>query len=169
MKQLIFAVESDSRAKTDDRYIYKLVLYRYDLSDKDTKIQFVHMGEKNKFDDKSIRKQINNYINENRSGKNVVLYCFDTGKIDHNQTDIKTFKAEKDHCHMTNSELIWFNYDIEYVLLGKHIDSSIKLKESIKILGKNMVRINISNLKCENENCCGKATFISFLTNSLSC
>lgn len=49
MKQLIFAVESDSRAKTDDRYIYKLVLYRYNLSDKDTKIQFVHMGEKNKF------------------------------------------------------------------------------------------------------------------------
>ena len=43
MKQLIFAVESDSRAKTDDRYIYKLVLYRYNLSDKDTKIQFVHM------------------------------------------------------------------------------------------------------------------------------
>ena len=37
MKQLIFAVESDSRAKTDDRYIYKLVLYRYNLSDKDTK------------------------------------------------------------------------------------------------------------------------------------
>ena len=46
MKQLIFAVESDSRAKTDDRYIYKLVLYRYNLSDKDAKIQFVHMGEK---------------------------------------------------------------------------------------------------------------------------
>ena len=169
MKQLIFAVESDSRAKTDDRYIYKLVLYRYNLSDKDTKIQFVHMGEKNKFDDKSIRKQINNYINENRSGKNVVLYCFDTDKIDQNQTDIKSFKAEKDHCHMTNSELIWFNYDIEYVLLGKHIDSNIKLKESIKLLGKSMVRINTSNLKCENENCCGKATFISFLTNALSC
>ena len=164
MKQLIFAVESDSRAKTDDRYIYKLVLYQYDLSDKDTKIQFVHMGGKNKFDDKSTRKQI-----KNRSGKNVVLYCFDTDKIDHNQTDIKTFKAEKDHCHMTNSELIWFNYDIEYVLLGKHIDSNINLNESIKLLGKNMVRINISNLKCENENCCGKATFISFLTSILSC
>lgn len=47
MKQVIFVVESGNNA-IDDRYISKLLENRYNISDNDTKIKFIHMCGKAK-------------------------------------------------------------------------------------------------------------------------
>lgn len=46
MKQLIFVVETTKTIQSDDRYIRKLINFRYDISNNETKIQFVHMEGK---------------------------------------------------------------------------------------------------------------------------
>lgn len=151
MKQLIFVVESDAKNKSDNRYIRKLILERYDLTSNDIKIQFVNMGRKYKYKNTSTTTQINKYIRDNKKGQNFVIYCFDTDRIDCEQNDKIVFKLEKEYCTTNNFHLIWFNYDIEYVLLGKAIESSKKKEESIKYQRKTII-IAYNKLSCKNEN-----------------
>ena len=113
MKQLIFVVESDAKNKSDNRYIRKLILERYDLTNNDVKIQFVNMGGKYKYKNTSTATQISKYIKDNKKGQNFVIYCFDTDKIDCRQDDKTVFTLEQEYCTTNKFHLIWFNYDIE--------------------------------------------------------
>ena len=59
MKQLIFVVETDNVAKSDDRYIKRLIIERYELKSNEYKLQFVHMAGKDKYERTSIISEIN--------------------------------------------------------------------------------------------------------------
>lgn len=48
MRQLIFVVETDNVAKSDDRYIKRLIVERYELKSNEYKLQFVHMAGNSK-------------------------------------------------------------------------------------------------------------------------
>ena len=166
MKQLIFVVESDAKNKSDNRYINKLILERYDLTSNDIKIQFVNMGGKYKYKNTSTTTQINKYIRDNKKGQNFVIYCFDTNRIDCEQNDKNVFTLEQEYFTTNNFHLIWFNYDIEYVLLGKTIESSKKKEESIKYQRKT-INIAYNKLSCKNENQKGYSNIFLVLDNLL--
>ena len=137
MKQLIFVVETDSSTQSDDRYIKKLLIQRYDFSSNEIKIQFVHMAGKSKYNSKSVLSLINKYKAENKNSENHIIYCFDTDKIDSDYRYKNEFTEEKQFCDRNNYKLIWFNYDIEYVLLGECIAATKKKQESIKYYNQN--------------------------------
>lgn len=158
MKQLIFVVETDSNNQSDDRYIKKLINSRYDLSSNEIKTQYVHMGGKSHYDDSAVTSRINKYVKDNKGGENHILYCFDTDEIESQYKYKEEFKKEKKYCDDHNYIIVWFNYDVEYVLLGQRVESNKKKQESIKyynheqeipvkkLLGKNEEIKGYSNL-----------------------
>ena len=158
MKQLIFVVETDSRNQSDERYVKKLINSRYDLSLNDIKTQYVHMGGKSNYNDDAVISKIDKYIDENEDGENYIIYCFDTDEIALQYKYKEEFIKEKKYCDDHNYYIVWFNCDVEYVLLGKRVESNKKKQESIKyynheqeipvkkLLGKNEEIKGYSNL-----------------------
>lgn len=132
MKQLIFVVETNSKNQSDDRYIKKLINSRYDLSSNEIKTQYVHMGGKSYYNDDAVTSRIDKYVAENEDGENHIIYCFDTDEITSQYKYKEEFRKEKKYCDVNNYYIVWFNYDIEYVLLGKRVESNKKKQESIK-------------------------------------
>ena len=150
MKQLIFIVETDSINQSDDRYIKKLINSRYDFGSNEIKVQFVHMGGKNHYKDSAVTSRINNYIKENKNGENYIIYCFDTDEIDNQYKYKEEYKKEKKYCDEHHYSIIWFNYDVEYVLLGKRVESNKKKQESIRYYNHNQP-IPLKSLFEQNE------------------
>jgi len=146
MKQLIFVVETNSSNKSDDRYISRLIKERYDLSSKDIKIQFVHMAGKSKYADKSVTTKIKKFVSENNNGSNFVIYCFDTDRIDCESCDKEKYNDEKNYCIKNKYKLIWFYYDIEYVLIGRSVESNQKYNESKRFNTSRSFNVNVSKL-----------------------
>lgn len=149
MKQVIFVVESDNNA-IDDRYISKLLENRYNISDNDTKIKFIHMCGKARYRTQTVMNNIKRYTMLNKDGSNFVIYCFDTDRLDLNSVDKKDFENQLSFCQEKNYSLIRFNYDIEYVLLGKTIEKNKKKQESINFYKSKKIQIKEENLlKCD--------------------
>ena len=162
MKQLIFVVETNSSTQSDDRYIMKLINHRYDLSKNDIRISFVHMGGKGNYNKNKTLDLINKY-KKNNSGESIIFYCFDTDSIGSNQVRKKEFSEEKRFCINKGFLLIWFNLNIEHVLLGKIINASEKKIESIKFWNNSNVLIPTKKLFCENSELEGYSNFYFLL------
>lgn len=140
MRQLIFAVETNKKVKSDEVYIRSLLNDYYDLSrNNDVKVQFVYMDGKSKYDDNKVVREINKYIYENVDGENVIIYCFDTDRIDKDANEINNFHKASKYCRDNKYELIWFCKDIENVFIGKIVRKSEKKQESIRYSKKNRV------------------------------
>ena len=92
-KQIIFVVETNEKKKTDDIYINKFIRSYYDLSNNDITIKFVHMCGKTNYKNKTVVTKINKLINQNSKGENIVIYCFDTDRIDKEIDDLKFLKV----------------------------------------------------------------------------
>lgn len=90
------------------------------------------MGGKNHYDDDAVTSRIHKYVAENVEGENYIIYCFDTDEIALQYKYKEEFIKEKKYCDYHNYYIVWFNYDIEYVLLGKRVESNKKKQESIK-------------------------------------
>ena len=123
---IIFVVESEKRNQSDNRYIGKLLEKRYDFSQNDVTIRYVNMGGKCNYKKSSVISQIKKIVNIDRKIENHVIYCFDTDKIDSNYDEKTRFEEELKYCVNNNYSLIWFNYNIEYVLLGCDVEKNKK-------------------------------------------
>lgn len=167
MKQLIFVVETNSTNQSDNRYISKLIVERYDLSNNDIKISFINMGGKGKYKDKAVVSQIKKLSKENKEGTNKVIYCFDTDRIDCNQSDVIMFDKFEQYCSSNQYYLIWFNYNIEYVLLGKKVDSNQKKRESIKFYNDKNIMIPVNKLAYSNKDIKGTSNIYYLLDKFL--
>lgn len=131
-KQIIFVVETNEKKKTDDIYINKFIRSYYDLSNNDITIKFVHMCGKTNYKNKTVVTKINKLINQNSKGENIVIYCFDTDRIDKEIDDLKFLKEVEEYCKNNLYDLIWFCYEIENVFLGKTISDENKVVEAVK-------------------------------------
>lgn len=166
MKQLIFVVETDNVAKSDDRYIKRLIIERYELKSNEYKLQFVHMAGKDKYERTSIISEINK-LKKECDGENIILYCFDTDKISSDSVDRKKFDNEKNYCFKNGYRLIWFNLDIEYVLLGNSVESSKKKQESIRFNNSDNINLPINKLFSNNEDIKGSSNIYLILDEIL--
>ena len=151
MKQLIFVVETNKNAQTDDRYITRLIQDRYDLSSNEYMYNFVHMSGKSNYNKDSVVQQIRKYVKDNKEGENNVIYCFDTDKIDTSNEAVSCFDNEKKYCEICKYEMIWFYYNIEFVLLGRIVEESKKKQESINYYKMKTIDYNIQKLSQSRE------------------
>ena len=107
-KQIIFVVETNDKRRTDDIYIKNLINYYYDLSDNDITYKFVHMGGKGNFKNKGVATKINNYKKENLKGQNIIVYCFDTDRIDKDFESVTFLEDAQKFCKVNGYEFVWF-------------------------------------------------------------
>ena len=132
--QLIFLVETNKQTKSDNSYIKSIIDYHYHLDG--NKITFIEMNGKANFQKKEseIERLSNRY-----NGETFVIYCLDLdyspNPFDNNYTlnlnkQIECFAKNK------NRELIWFNEDIEDVMLGRKIPRKDKKREAIIFASK---------------------------------
>ena len=79
------------------------------------------------------------------------------------------FEEELEYCSTNNYSLIWFNYNIEYVLLGCDVEKNKKKNEAIKFL-KNNKSNNIDEKKLleNNYNKKGYSNFYAVLDKLLT-
>ncbi len=149
IKQLIFVVETDENTQSDNTYIRMLINQVYDMSDNSIKTQYVFMNGKGKYKKRHVLTKINSYINANNKGTNIVLYCFDTDRIDLEQQHIAFIDEVKKYCENNKYEFIWFCYDIENVFLGQSINKNEK-KSTAMSFNRKMTKISNSFLQKMN-------------------
>lgn len=170
MKQLIFVVETNKVVKTDEIYIKSILNSYYDLKkNNNVKVQFVYMNGKTKYQNKKVIREINHFVTENKNGDNIVIYCFDTDRIDNDADEKKFFDSAMNYCKMKNYELIWFCYTIENVFLGRIVKDKEKRKESITYAKKEIDfdETFINNLSATTQTEC-KSNILSILNKYLS-
>lgn len=166
MNQIIFVVESNDNVKSDDRYIKRIIECNYDISDNLTKINFVHMDGKSKFNNKKVKDKIKAFAKYNKNNNNYIIYCFDTDRIDIDANEMKVFKDEEEFCKMNSYYFVWFNLDVEDVVLGHQVYRKDKEKESICFY-KEKIFISRDRLTCNDYNLRGKSNICLILDQML--
>ena len=139
MFQIIFVVETNNNTKSDDRYIDRLIKLRYDFSNNEYKLQYVHMNGKGNFKKRNIKNEIISFQKLNRNGINYVIYCFDTDRIETNPEEYKTLQERKKYCDINGYMFIWFDPNIERVLIKKDVEIKYKKQEALNFYKKNLI------------------------------
>ena len=95
---------------------------------------------------------INSY---RKTGESHVIYCFDTDDFsvspDHQANDEK---IKKDLVH--NSDIVWFNRDIEEVFINSRLENAEKKSKSIDFLAKGLIKSVSYQLFTYEDNFVGK-------------
>ena len=95
---------------------------------------------------------INSY---RKTGKSHVIYCFDTDEFsvspDHQANDEK---IKKDLVH--DSDIVWFNRDIEEVFINSRLENAEKKSKSIDFLAKGLIKFVSYQLFTYEDNFVGK-------------
>lgn len=136
--QLIIAVEANKESRSDYRYIDPFIKRYFKIGT--NKISYVYMGSKMNYSDKGINAQINSLINSYRkTGKSHVIYCFDTDDFSVSpEHQVNDEKIKKDLVH--DSDIVWFNRDIEEVFINSRLENAEKKSKSIDFLAKGLIK-----------------------------
>lgn len=136
--QLIIAVEANKESKSDYRYIDPFIKRYFKIGT--NKISYVYMGSKRNYSDKGIKNQITSLINSYRkTGESHVIYCFDTDDFSVSpEHQVNDEKIKKDLVH--DSDIVWFNRDIEEVFINRRLENSEKKSKSIDFLAKGLIK-----------------------------
>lgn len=137
--QLIIAVEANKESKSDYRYIDPFIKRYFKIGT--NKISYVYMGSKMNYSDKGIKNQITSLINSySKTGKSHVIYCFDTDDFSVSpEHQVNDEKIKKNLVH--NSDIVWFNRDIEEVFINSRLENSEKKSKSINFLANGLIKL----------------------------
>lgn len=153
--QLIFAVETNKKCKSDWIYIKETIDKFYEYSQSQVKLSVVYMDGKGKYQNKSVKREINKLIKQyaatSKTNESKVIYCFDCDDYDRNQEDATFIKNAGQYCETEGYEFVWFCKDVERVYLGEKVKDSQKQKEAVIFKTKKMINnVNIKNLRMDN-------------------
>ncbi len=145
--QLMFALESDEKSRSDYMYIKSVLNKWYNLNSRnDVKVSPVFMRGKGNYNKSGVIKRIKELIKNYRmTGDSQVIYCFDTDKYENNPNDSKLLSDAEEYCRHNGYEFVWFCHDIEEVFLGKTVPKSEKTAAA-----KRYLMINGINDVCED-------------------
>ena len=159
LKQVIFCTETDSLQI--DLEVY------FDLKTS-LKITFIHMKGKTKYNDNGINqieKKKKIYIQNNKLGKNYVVYVVDTDDYFIKFEDQQRFNDIQNFCDKNGYFLVWFCRTIEEVLIGKKAEDNKKLKFAMQFVrNANKETINEASLKSDKI-IRNKSNFLNVLQN----
>lgn len=153
--QLIFAVETNKKCKSDWVYIKETIGKFYEYSQSQIKLSVVYMDGKGKYKNKSVQREIDKFIKQynvtSKMNQSKVIYCFDCDDYDVNQEDAEFIKNVEQYCRMEEADFVWFCKDVERVYLGEKIKDNQKQKKAVVFKTKKLINnINIKNLLVES-------------------
>lgn len=168
--QHIFILECSASSRTDYLYIRKLLNSVYFApNDGSLLISPVYLDGKTNYNNPSREKDVLNHISS-YPGKSYVHYVFD---IDRGLRKDKSLNAEieryvnaKRYCDTIVPDIIWFNKNIEQVILGHSVSDNKKVIAAIEFNAKGKVNLDkrsmnlLSNLDLNTE---GSSNFLSVL------
>lgn len=134
--QLIFAVETNQKSKSDWIYIKDTIDRFYSRDEAHIKLTPVYMGGKTKYEKKE--KDIKNLISEYK-GKSFVIYCFDCDDYDTNPDEANFLEKVRRFCEEKDYKFVWFCKDIERVYLERKVEENQKKKEAEHFKAKKLI------------------------------
>lgn len=152
--QLIIAVEANKESRSDYRYIDPFIKRYFKIGT--NKISYVYMGSKRNYSDKGIKNQIT-FLKKShkKTGESHVIYCFDTDDFSVSpEHQVNDEKIKKDLVH--DSDIVWFNRDIEEVFINSRLENAEKKSKSIDFLAKGLIKSVSYKLFTYEDNFVGK-------------
>ena len=145
--QLIFAVESDKKSKSDWIYIKDTIdyFYRYDLAHVKLSPVYMHGKGNYKIREKEIKRLISQYASMTKTNESKVIYCFDCDDYDMKKEDADFLSEAQQYCERNGYDFAWFCKDIERVYVGRKVEDSQKTKEAASFKKKKA----IGNIKAD--------------------
>ncbi len=131
--QLIFCVESNRRAATDNIYIGETLKRAFKI-DNTIKISYVNMGSRSKYKDKGVLREIREKIKQYKHGDSYVIYCIDTDQFEINAEQKRQYEDIQRFVYEQNYDLIWFCHDVEEVYLEKTIQDGEKKERAVEFV-----------------------------------
>jgi len=149
--QIILCVEANKRAETDNIYI-KETINRFYTYGNNTKLSFINMDGKTKYNSKSVERQVNQLIKDYRIGESVVIYCIDLDRYETNPDQVKENLAIGAYVEEMGYELVWFCHDVEEVYCGESVDKGIKKQKAVEFKTKGLIKtVEEKKLKAKKE------------------
>ena len=148
--QLIFCVETNKKTKSDWYYLNSVIQQFYCI-DSNVKLSVVYMDGKNKYKQRSVIGEIDKCCKMYRGNQTYVVYCFDTDDVLNSQKTLSFMKEVEDYCLRSVFDFVWFNRDIEKVLLGKSVSNSEKAACAIDFVRKKSY-VDLDTKVLEKEN-----------------
>lgn len=147
--QLIFAVETNAKCKSDWIYIKDTIdrFYQYDRTE--VKLTPVYMDGKGKYikSEKQVKSLISQYNANGKHNQTKVLYCFDCDDYNANQADADFLKKVKQYCTERHYDFVWFCKDIERVYIGQKVNAANKKNKAAEFKRKNLIsKVNPAQL-----------------------
>ena len=145
--QIVFVVEADNKSQSDYMYI-KSIMGKYYKSYLSTiKITPIYMGGIGNFDSKKTINAIHKQIDQYKSGKTEVVYCYDTDNEKIAKDKIELNKRIERYCADNNYHAVFFCRDIEEVFIKERVHND-KSKTAIQFLKNGSINnINAEVLK----------------------
>ena len=150
--QLIFAVESDKKSKSDWIYIKDTIdyFYQYDLAHVKLSPIYMHGKGNYKIKEREIRKLVSQYASMTKTNESRVIYCFDCDDYDMKKEDADFLSDAQQYCERRGYDFVWFCKDIECVYVGRKVEDSQKTKEAALFKKKKAVRnIKVNRLSVD--------------------
>lgn len=160
--QMIFCVETNRKADTDNVYISETIHYWYELNNQ-IKISKIYMKTKSKYNSKDVLKEIDKKSRDYTFGETKVIYCIDTDQYEKNIEHAKEFDNINQFCEEKGYDLIWFCHDVEEVFLEQKVPDSHKVQEAAAFRRKR----KIAQIRADKLMCKEKHTYTSNILNIL--
>lgn len=149
-KQILFCVETNSKAETDLVYIRETISNYYDVGN-NIRIRFIFFDGKGNYKKKDILKKISDQTRQYKAiGSTQVIYCIDTDRYDVDPAHMRELDEIKHYCEHQDYDLIWFCRDVEDVYWGKQIHKDEKTKMAAKFRSSRQI-LKVEDQKLRSE------------------
>ena len=149
-KQLLFCVETNSKAETDLVYIRETISNYYDLGN-NIRMRFIFFEGKGNYRKKDILKKIADQTKQYKViGPTHVIYCIDTDRYDADPAHMRELVEIKQYCEQQGYDLIWFCRDVEDVFWGTQIHKDEKTRMAIKFRSSRQI-LSVEEQKLRSE------------------
>lgn len=164
--QLIFCVETTSKAATDRQYINALLNRFYQVGE--NKISYVYMQGKHNYQDQRVIKDIQKLKKDyalTGQGQSFVIYVFDKDMNAQNPQDNAFVKEITRYCKEREYAYVWFVRTIEEVLWGSKVRKQEKRKKAEQFIARHRINeVKEGALRAhQNVNAQGKSNILTVL------
>ena len=110
--QLIFAVETNQKCRSDWIYIKETIEYFYQYDRSHIKLSVVYMDSKDNYVQSKIKNKNDmmtiQYQSMNVRNRTEIIYCFDCDDFDIKPEDKKFLDKARQFCEDHNAHFLWF-------------------------------------------------------------
>lgn len=146
IRQILFCVESNRKARTDYQYI-EATLKRFYKEDKKIRYRPIYMGSKTRYKAKDVVKEIQNNIKACPYDTKVI-YFIDVDDYNISAATKKLYDDIKAYCDINGYAFVFFDKDVEDVYLGNSVRDKEKVDKVAEFKRKQRInQVDVSMLE----------------------